>query len=59
MPPVKKLDSSPKKCAIVVTLRAEGYSLQEISDKIGGGATPSGTRKLCKWSEDTNFVTTA
>jgi len=49
--PVKKLDWSPKKHAngsIDVTLRSEGYSLREIADKTGGGATPSGILKLCK-----------
>lgn len=41
MPPVKRLDWSPKKRAIAVTLRSEGYSLREIADKIGGGAFAS------------------
>lgn len=59
MPPVKRLDWSPKKRAIAVTLRSEGYSLREIADKIGGGATPSGIRKLCKRFEGTSTVTTA
>jgi len=58
MPPVKRLDLSPKKREIVVTQRSEGYSLRETADKNGGGATPSGIRKLCKRLEDTDVVTT-
>jgi len=59
IPPVKRLDWTPKKRAIAVTLRSEGYSLREIAHKIGGGATLSGICKLCKWFEGTNTETTA
>ena len=40
-------------------MRSEGYSLREIADKIGGGATPSGIRKLCERFEGSNTITTA
>jgi len=39
MPPIKRLDWSPKKHVTAVTLRSEGYSIREIADNIGGGAT--------------------
>ena len=39
---------SPKKRAVALTLRKEGYTLQEVAQRIGGGATASGVRKVCQ-----------
>lgn len=38
---------SLKKRATVLTLRNEGYSYREIAQKLGGGVSFSGVRKLC------------
>ena len=38
---------SPKKIAIAVTLRDEGYTYRDIAKRIGDGATFSAVRKLC------------
>jgi transposase len=48
---------SPKKRAIVVTLRGEGYTYQQIADKVGAGATKSGVFKLYKKFEVLGQVT--
>jgi transposase len=48
---------SPKKRATVVTLRGEGYTYQQIADRIGARATKSGVYKLCKKFEMLGIVT--
>lgn len=48
MAPYKRIDWSPKKRAIAVTLRREGYSFRQIAQKMGGGVTFSGVRKVYK-----------
>ena len=58
MNPAKRLDWSPKKRAIAVTLRKEGYSYREIASKIGQGVTPAGVLKLCKRFTETGSVQT-
>lgn len=47
---------SPKKRAIAVTLREEGYTLEEVASRIGGGATASGVRKVCLKFKQTGKV---
>lgn len=39
---------SPKKRSMAIILRKEGYTFQQIADKMGGGATRSGVFKVCK-----------
>jgi transposase len=39
---------SPKKRAVAVTLRQEGYTYQQVAERIGAGATKAGIYKLCK-----------
>lgn len=39
---------SPKKRAVAVTLRKEGYTFREIAEKVGGGASASGVLRICK-----------
>ena len=39
---------SPKKRSTAIILRKEGYTFQQIADKMGGGATRSGVYKVCK-----------
>ena len=39
---------SPKKRSTAIILREEGYTFQQIAEKIGGGATVSGVYKVCK-----------
>ena len=58
MNPAKRLDWSPKKRAIAVTLRKEGYSYREIASKIGQGVTPAVVLKLCKHFTETGSVQT-
>ena len=48
---------SPKKRAIVVTFRGEGYTFELIAHRIGEGATKSGMYKLCKKFEMLGKVT--
>jgi transposase len=43
-----KLKWSPKKRATAIVLRREGYTYQQIADKIGGGTTSSGAYRICK-----------
>jgi hypothetical protein len=38
----------PKKRSMAIILRQEGYTFQQIADKMGGGATRSGVYKVCK-----------
>lgn len=38
---------SPKKRAVAVTLKSEGYTYQQIANRIGGKAAHSGVLKLC------------
>ena len=47
---------SPKKRAIAVTLRQEGYSFRQVVGKIGDGATASGVQKICKKFTDSKTV---
>lgn len=47
---------SPKKRAVAVTLRKEGYTLQAIAKKIGGGATESGVWKVFRKFQETGKV---
>lgn len=47
---------SPKKRAIAVTLRNEGYTYAEIAKRIGGKATHSGVLKVCKKFQETKSV---
>lgn len=47
---------SPKKRAVAVTLREEGYTLQEVANRIGGNATASGVRKVCLKFKQTGKV---
>ena len=54
----KRLDWSPKKRTIAVTLRNEGYSYRQIADKIGHGVTASGIRKLCVRFEESGSINT-
>lgn len=55
---VKRQDWSPKKRAIAITLRKEGYSYRQIATKIGQGVTASGIRKLCVRFESFGSVQT-
>jgi transposase len=48
---------SPKKRAIAVTLRAEGYTYRQIAERLGGNATFSAVRKLCLKFDDMKSVT--
>jgi len=48
---------SPKKRAIVVTLRGEGCTYQQNADRIGANATKSSVYKLCKKFEMLGQVT--
>ena len=57
MNPAKRLDWSPKKRSIAITLRKEGYSYREIASKMGNGVSPAGVLKLCKRFETTGKVT--
>ena len=47
---------SPKKRAIAVTLRNEGYTYREIANRLSGQATFSAVRKLCLKFETTKEV---
>ena len=47
---------SPKKRSMAVILRQEGYTFQQIADKMGGGATRSGVFKVCKKFIDFNTI---
>lgn len=47
---------SPKKRAIAITLRREGYSYRQVARRIGEGATASGVQKLMKKFEQTASV---
>lgn len=49
----KRLDWSPRKRVIAVTLRKEGYSFRQIAAKMGGGVTASGVLKVCKRYSET------
>jgi len=53
---VKRVDWSPKKRVIAITLRKEGYSYREIASKMGHGVTPSGIRKLFVRFQETGSV---
>jgi len=55
---VKRLDWSPKKRTIAITLRNEGYSYHKIADKIGRGVTASGIRKLCVRFDESGSIKT-
>ena len=37
----------PKKRAVAVTLRQEGYTYEQIANRIGGGVDKSGVRRVC------------
>lgn len=47
---------SPKKRAIAVTLRGEGYSYRQVAQRIGDGATASGVLKVCRKFDDSGTV---
>jgi transposase len=47
---------SPKKRAVAVTLRKEGYSYRDIANKLGSGATASGVLKVWQKFEETGKV---
>lgn len=47
---------SPKKRAVAVTLRNEGYTYRDIAHRLGGKATFSAVRKLCQKFNETNSV---
>ena len=47
---------SPKKRAVAVTLRQEGYSYRDIANKLGSGATASGVLKVWQKFEETGKV---
>lgn len=57
MPPVKNCYWSPKKRATAAVLRQEGYTYEAIAQRIGGGATKSGVRKVCLKFENYGKVT--
>ena len=48
---------SPKKRAVAITLRAEGYTYREIAERLGGNATFSAVRKLCLKFDNVKSVT--
>jgi transposase len=48
---------SPKKRAIAVTLRKEGYTYRQVAERLGGNATFSAVRKLFMKFNETQAVT--
>jgi len=56
---LKRADWSVEKRGKAIAHPEEGYTYKEIAGRLGGNATKSGVRKLCKRFENTGSTNTS